>query len=84
MPLLALALACVGFAGLALAMDRHHQRLWKRPASRAARWLGRAVGLLGLGAALAVCLLGAGGAVGPVLWLGLLSVAGVVVVLALA
>lgn len=84
MPLLALALACVGFAGLALAMDRHHQRLWKQPASRAARWLGRAVGLLGLGAALAVCQLGAGGAVGLVLWLGLLPVAGVVVVLALS
>ena len=84
MSLLALVLACVGFAGLALAMDRHHQRLWPRPLARPARWLARALGLLGLAAALAVCLLTAGWAVGPVLWLGLLSVAGVLVVLALS
>lgn len=75
MPLLGFALALAGFAGLALAMDRHHRQIRHRPATRHARRLGRAVGALGLAASFAVCVHHAGWGLGPVLWFGLISVA---------
>lgn len=81
---LALALACAGFAALALAMERHHRQVWHRAPGRGLCWSLRLAGAGGLGAALAVCVACAGVAVGVVLWAGLLSAAAVLVVLGLA
>ena len=81
---LAFALSLIGFAALALAMHRHHQQSFGRRPSRKARLLMRVAGATGLGSSFVVCVAGGGWAVGPVLWFGLLSAAGLVVVLLLA
>lgn len=73
MALLAFALACTGFAALALAMDRHHRQVWQRPAPGRRGVLLRVAGAVALGASLAACIAHSGWAVGAVLWLGLLS-----------
>lgn len=75
MALLAFALACTGFAALALAMDRHHRQVWQRPASGRQRVLLRVLGTVCLGASLVACIAYSGWSVGIVLWLGLLSAA---------
>lgn len=81
--LLALLLACVGFASLALAMDRHHRQLRQCvPSHRQRQWL-RLLGSLGLAVSLAICLADAGWASGIVLWLGILSLAALTIVLTL-
>jgi Protein of unknown function (DUF3325) len=82
--LLALALSYAGFVALALSMDRHHRQVWGRVPSGRMRLALRLAGAAGLASALAACVAHAGGSVGPVLWFGLLSAAGLVVVLLLA
>lgn len=82
--LLALALGYGGFTALALATNRHHREVWNRAASRPARLFLRGAGTAGLAAALAACVVHAGWSVGPVLWLGVLAAAGIVVVPVLA
>lgn len=80
---LALVLAYAGFVALALAMSRHHRQVWNGEASKHTRILLRIAGAAGLVSAFAVCIRYAGWSVGPVLTLGLLSVAGAAVVLLL-
>lgn len=82
--LLAFALSLVGFSALALAMHRHHQQVWGHGLSYKARLSLRLIGVVGLGSSFAVCFGGFGWASAPVLWLGLLSVAGLAIVLLLA
>ena len=80
MMLLSIALSYSGFTALSLAMDKHQQELHgKTQASpgrmRAWRWLGWFV----LTAAFALCVWKHGWALGPVLWLGALTAAGLVI-----
>ena len=81
--LLALALCLVGFAALALAMDRHQRQVWQRVRPRGRAPL-RLVGVAALCAALAACVAHAGWATGLVLWTGLLSAAALAVALAMS
>ena len=79
---LAIALCYAGMAGLCLAMDRHHSQVWKHKAPTRQRLLRVAGGLL-LAVAVWPCVLIWGGAVGPVVWLGMLSVGAFALVLLL-
>lgn len=80
----AFLLAGAGFTALALAMDRHHRQVCQRTPSRRQRvWL-RVQGAAGLTAALTLCIARVGWGVGIVIWLGLLTLAGLVIVLTLA
>lgn len=77
----ALLLATAGWAGLALAMEKHRRDVWREaPPPLVLRLAGTAA----LAAALAACVAGSGGAIGIVAWLGVLTAAGFAVVLALA
>ena len=83
MDLAALVLATAGFAAIALSMHKHHRDLFGRPPSRP-----RALAFAGAGWALLalsfwVCIVVSGWAIGPVLWIGLLTLAALVIVLAL-
>lgn len=60
MALLAFALACAGFAALALALDRHHRQVWQRGVSEHWRTLLRVAGTVGLGSSLAASVADAG------------------------
>lgn len=82
--LLAFALTLIGFAALALAMDRHHRQLWHALPAAWLRRLLRGAGTLALAAALAACVAGFGRGTGWVAWFGLLSAAAIAVVLPLA
>jgi hypothetical protein len=83
-----LGLACVaavlGFAALALALNRHHQQVWRRAPSRRRQTLLRFAGWALLLAALWGCIAHAGWASGLVWWTGLLSGAALLVTLLLA
>ena len=81
--LAALLLALAGFAALALSMHRHHRDLFGGPPSRWRVVALRSVGWALLGLSLAACSLESGWAVGPLLWIGLLTLAALVVVLTL-
>lgn len=78
---LALALAYAGLAALCLAMDRHHAQLLQREPTALSRRLLRLAGwpLLLLAAWPCVALWGA--SIGAVVWAGMLSVAGLLLVL---
>ncbi len=82
--LIALMLVYAGFVALALAMNRHHRQVWNRAASKRTQILLRAVGTASLASALAACIIHAGWSIGLVLWFGMLSAAGIVLVLLLA
>lgn len=84
MPLLATTFAFAGFLALALSMNRHYRQVFHRPVSRKASLGFRGLGWAGLSVALAVCMAHAGWALGMLLWLGILSVAGLINVLLLA
>nr|WP_187670131.1 DUF3325 domain-containing protein [Pseudomonas carbonaria] len=79
---LALALSYAGMAGLCLGMDRHHVQVWPRK-SRARQRLLRLAGWLLLAAALWPCLRAWGGAVGTVVWCGVLTAGALALVLLL-
>ena len=80
--ILCAALCYAGMAGLCLAMDRHHSQVWQARAPWRQRAL-RAAGWLLLAAAVWPCVQVWGGAVGPVLWCGMLSVGALLLVLLL-
>nr|WP_315244793.1 efflux RND transporter periplasmic adaptor subunit [uncultured Albidiferax sp.] len=69
----AVLLAYAGFAGLCLAMDRHHAQVWGRDASPRARRGLRGAGWLLLTLALWPCVVAWGATVGVVVWLGFLT-----------
>jgi hypothetical protein len=67
MHLIAFSLAWTGFAALALAMDRHHRQACAATPAGGLRWLLRGIGVLGLTASLATCVVSAGWGTGFVL-----------------
>lgn len=78
MMLLALALSFSAFTALSLSMERHQHDLHGKAAAAPARriqW--RVLGWALLTAAFALCVADHGWAMGPVLWLGAMTLAGV-------
>lgn len=87
LPFLAtLALAYSAWVALSLAMDRHYADIHGRGAepSAAQRRRGRWLGTLALAAALAVCIDNSGWSIGPVAWLGSMTMAALLLVLQLS
>lgn len=83
--LLGTALCHAAMMALAVAMHRHYEQLTgRRTAPVMQRWLLRAMAVCLLIAALVLCVLAWGGAVGTLLWLGFASVAALWVALGLA
>ena len=81
---LALGLSFSAFATLSLAMEKHQQGLYGKAAASPARrrlWRGLGWAVLALGTGL--CVRAHGWALGPVIWLGALTAAGLVLALAL-
>lgn len=81
-----LMLACCGWAALSLAMDRHYADIHGRgkEPSVATRRLFRAMGTLALLAVFAICVALEGWTIGPVLCLGTLTAAALLLVLLLS
>lgn len=78
MMLLALALSFSAFTALSLSMEKHqHDLHGKAAAAPARRMQGRVLGWALLAAAFALCVADQGWAMGPVLWLGAMTLAGV-------
>lgn len=78
MMLLALALSFSAFTALSLAMEKHqHDLHGKAAATPARRTQWRVLGWALLTVALAACVAGHGWAMGPVLWLGTMTLGGV-------
>lgn len=80
MMLLSLALSYSGFTALSLSMDKHQQELHGKAQHSAGRmrvwrWLGWVVLALAFG----LCIWNHGWALGPVLWLGALTAAGLLI-----
>ncbi|MGH8052849.1 MAG: DUF3325 domain-containing protein [Stenotrophomonas sp.] len=80
MMLLSLALSYSGFTALSLAMDKHQQELHGKAQHntkrmRVWRWLGWAA----LTVAFGLCVWSQGWALGPVVWLGALTAAGLLI-----
>ena len=79
---LALALSYSGFTALCLAMDKHQFDLYGKDHASARRMRElRVLGWLLLAVAFVLCVAAHGWAIGPVQWLGALTVAAVVLVL---
>lgn len=79
-PLAALALAFAGMAGLALAMDRHHEQVTGRAeVPRTRRLVLRWVGGLLLALSQAACIVAWGATVGVTAWCGFLTAGGLLV-----
>ena len=81
-----LMLACCGWTALSLAMDRHYADIHGRgkEPSMVVRRLFRAMGTLALLAVFAVCVMLEGWTIGPVLCLGTLTAAALMLVLLLS
>ncbi len=80
MALLAMLAAIAGFTGLCLAMPRHHRQIhWRVPRPSTLAWL-RVIGAAGVAVSLLFCGLAWGWGIGPVAWLGLLTLAGLAVI----
>lgn len=71
--LLVLGQSLPGLAALALAMDRHQDRMARRWRGRLARAVLRGVGTACMASSLACAVAGMGGPDGVLLWLGLLT-----------
>ncbi|MFT4253515.1 MAG: DUF3325 domain-containing protein [Caulobacter sp.] len=82
MTVLAFVLCLAGFSALSLAMPRHHSALVGGPLSPRRRLALKAGGWTGLGASLAASLAAWGPAYGVIGWLGLLTAAAALVLLA--
>ncbi len=86
LPFLAtLALTYSAWVALSLAMDRHYADIHGRGAEPSAvlRQRGRLLATLALAAALAVCVRDSGWGIGPVAWLGTMTLAALLLVLQL-
>lgn len=81
--LLTFILSYLGFASLALAMDRHCKQVCQRVPSQKMRLTLRVIGFTALSAALVASIIHMGWDVGMVLWLGLLTSAALSLVLVL-
>ena len=71
----AFLLAIAGCGALALCLHKHHRALFGAPPSRARALALHASGWILLGLSFAACILASSWTIGPVLWLGLLTVA---------
>jgi Protein of unknown function (DUF3325) len=78
--LLALALAYAGFTAVCLAMDRHHRKVFGQPPARRTATALRLLGFGLLALAAAPCVSISDGSNGVLLWLGLLTAAGVALI----
>ncbi len=74
----------LGLSMLALSMPRHHREILEKSPSRCIERALRMAGWLSLVMALAVAIAFEGLAIGPVLWVGLLTIAAQCLALALA
>lgn len=83
MTLAALALAYNSWLGLCLSMPRHYRQVWGRESSSARKLLLRVQGWLTMALSFLCAVRAIGWAVGPVEWIGLLSVSGLALVLLL-
>jgi hypothetical protein len=81
--LFSVSLSVTGLACLALAMERHHQRLFGKAAATWPRRGWRALGCCLLVGAFLICIRSSGWSIGLVEWVGLLTVAAICVVLGL-
>ena len=81
--LAALGLSCLGFAGLALSMKRHHRELFGR-ATASGAITARVAGWSCLALSILPCIAGQDVATGFVLWIGLATPAALLVTLAIA
>ena len=80
MSIAAFLLAYGGFAALALAMDRHYEDLFSQPITRSRRVLLRWVGWFGLALSLWACASVYGWAYGMTEWIGMLAIAGLMLI----
>jgi hypothetical protein len=78
-----LLLAFSGMLGLCLGLERHFKQIWQRAPSPGLRRTLRTAGWLALAASFATSVLAWGWAMGPVGWFGLMSLAGISLVLLL-
>jgi len=83
MDLAALILATAGFAGLALSMHKHHRDLFGKLPCRLRALAFAGAGWMLLALSFGACIAASGWAIGPVFWVGLITVAALIVVLAL-
>jgi len=76
----AFCLAYAGFSALSLGMDRHYEDLFDRALPRGRQLALRALGWLGLALSLAACAAAWGWSYGTVEWIGILSIAGLLLI----
>ncbi|MDF1747856.1 MAG: DUF3325 domain-containing protein [Alphaproteobacteria bacterium] len=81
--LLAFILAIIGFASLALSMHRHHRDLFGHPPSRVWSVAFTLIGWCLLPLSFWACIIASGWAIGPVVWIGFLTLAALIIILAL-
>ncbi|MCG8359151.1 MAG: DUF3325 domain-containing protein [Kiloniellales bacterium] len=79
----ALLLAIAGFGALALGMRKHHRELFGAPPSQWRALALHSIGWVLLGLSFVACILDSRWSIGPVLWLGLLTVAALATALTL-
>ena len=75
--------AYAGMLGLCQGLERHYKQVWNRACPPGLRVTLRAAGWLALLASLVLCAQAWGWAMGPVAWLGALSLAGMLLVMLL-
>jgi len=80
----AMLFAYAGMLGLCQGLERHYRQVWNRSCPRVLRFGLRSTGWLALLASLTLCAQAWGWAMGPVAWFGVLSLAGLVLVMLLA
>lgn len=79
----AAVLAYAGMLALCQGLERHFKQVWRRTCPLALRRSLRGLGWLGLLFSLLLCAQAWGWAMGPVAWFGMMSLAGLLVVLLL-
>jgi hypothetical protein len=81
--LCAFIVAMAGLSAFSFAMSRHHRQMWQQAPGRGCQILLRCVGAIGLALSFLLCGLIWDWKIGPVVWLGLLTVTGLSLVFAL-
>ena len=84
MVLTAFCLAYAGFGAMSLAMDRHYEDVFRRALTPRHRGLLRIAGWVGLACSLWACATVYGWSYGMVEWIGMLAIAGLLLIWALA